>query len=90
MAQILPFPQTPEERLRAALRGLDMALAAQKEAFADFRANLSALGGAVSGLKASLHDYRGALDDTARDLRAAQSSARRLEATAERWVESAY
>lgn len=89
MAQILPFPQTSAERLRAALRGLETALAAQQAAFADLRTNLSTLGGAVSGLEASLQDYRGALDDTAQELKSARSSAHRLEATAGRWAAQA-
>lgn len=89
VAQILPFPQKPEDRLRAALRSLEMALAEQKDAFGALRANLAALGGAVSGLETRVHDYRGALAGTAHELQLAGASARRLEATAEGWMKAA-
>jgi ABC-type transporter Mla subunit MlaD len=86
MAQILAFPQKPEDRLRAALRSLEAALAEQKDAFGALRTNLAALGGAVSGLETSVHGYRGALAGTVRELDVARSSAQRLEATADTWM----
>ncbi|TCI00480.1 hypothetical protein EJV46_07570 [Roseococcus sp. SYP-B2431] len=89
MAQILAFPRTPDDRLRAALRSLEAALAEQKEAFGALRANLASLGGAVSGLEGSVQGYRGALAGTVRELDAARASARRLEATADAWTKTA-
>lgn len=89
MAQILAFPRKPEDRLRAALRSLETALAEQKAAFGELRTNLATLGGAVSGLETSVRDYRGALAGTARELERAGASARRLEATAEGWMKAA-
>jgi len=89
MAQILAFPQKPEDRLRAALRSLEAALAEQKDAFGALRTNLVALGGAVSGLETRLHGYRGALAGTAQEVEVARASARRLEATAEAWLKGA-
>lgn len=88
-ADILPFPQKPEDRLRAALRLLDTALTEQKLAFTEFRSNLAALGSAVSGLEGSVQNYRGTLAGTARDVAASQVAARRLEATAEIWLNQA-
>jgi ABC-type transporter Mla subunit MlaD len=89
MAQILAFPQKPEDRLRAALRSLEAALAEQKDAFGALRTNLAALGGAVSGLEASVHGYRGTLAGTVRELDRTRTSVRRLETTADAWMEAA-
>lgn len=89
MAEILAFPAKPEDRLRAALRSLERALAEQKDAFGALRANLAALGRAVTGLETSVQDYRGALAGTAREVELAGASARRLEATAEGWMKAA-
>ncbi|MDB5415767.1 MAG: hypothetical protein JWR10_4102 [Rubritepida sp.] len=88
-ADILPFPQKPEDRLRAALRSLEAALDDQKSAFDEFRSNLVDLGGAVSGLETSVQEYRGTLAKTAQDLQLAGSQARRLEATADIWLNDA-
>lgn len=85
-ADILPFVQPPEDRLRAALRNLESALAEQKLAFTEFRANLAALGGAVAGLETSVQDYAETLAATAEDVRAANAAARRLEASAGIWL----
>lgn len=89
MADILTFPQKPEDRLRAALRRLDDALAEQKLAFTEFRTNLAALGGAVAGLETSVQDYQGSLAATQEDLARSQAAARRLEATADIWLNQA-
>lgn len=89
MADILAFPQKPEDRLRAALRRLDDALAEQKLAFTEFRTNLAALGGAVNGLEGSLNQYRGSLATTQEDVARSHAAARRLEATADIWLQKA-
>jgi hypothetical protein len=89
MAQILAFPQKPEDRLRAALRGLEDALAEQKEAFGTLRSNLATLGGAVSGLQTSLRGYGGALAGTAQGMAKAHAEASRLETTADTWLKGA-
>jgi septation ring formation regulator EzrA len=89
MADILPFPHKPEDRLRTALRRLDDALAEQKIAFAEFRTNLAALGGAVSGLESSVQEYQSALAATQQDVAHSHAAARRLEATAEIWLNQA-
>ena len=49
-APLLTFPQTPQDRLRLALRRLETALATQAGAIAQFRENLAALKDATSGL----------------------------------------
>jgi len=85
-ADILPFVQHPEDRLRAALRSLESALAEQKLAFTEFRANLAELGGAVAGLETSAQSYATALASTAQDVDAAHNAARRLEASADIWL----
>jgi len=89
MADILSFPTKPEDRLRAALRRLDDALTEQKLAFTEFRTNLAALGGAVSGLDQSLQSYRSNLAETAQEVAASQAAALRLEATADIWLSQA-
>lgn len=89
MADILPFPTKPEDRLRAALRRLDDALTEQKLAFTEFRTNLAALGGAVSGLHESMETYRSTLAETAQDVAASHTAARRLERTADIWLNQA-
>jgi ABC-type transporter Mla subunit MlaD len=89
MADILAFPQKPEDRLRAALRRLDDALAEQKLAFTEFRTNLAALGGAVNGLEGSLHQYRDSLAATQQDVARTRTAAQRLQATADIWLQKA-
>ncbi len=86
MAEIVRFPARPEDRLRAALRALDAALSEQHAALAQFRGNLSLLGGAMAGLEDSVRDYRESLSRTAEDVAQAHASARRLERTAEIWL----
>lgn len=89
MAEILSFPHKPADRLRAALRHLDDALAEQRLAFTEFRTNLAALGGAVSGLEGSMQAYRGALATTQEGIGRSRDAARRLEATADIWLHQA-
>ncbi len=86
MADILTFPARPEDRLRAALRSLESALEDQESALAEFRGNLTLLDRAVSGLDASVQDYRATLARTADDVAGATAAARRLERTAEIWL----
>jgi chromosome segregation ATPase len=93
-AEILPFPprapaatRSPEERLRRALAELDAALDEQRAAVAEFRSHLGELGGAVSGLEDTLLKYVGQLTTTESDVLAAQESARKLEATADVWMQ---
>jgi uncharacterized coiled-coil protein SlyX len=89
MADILSFPHKPEDRLRSALRRLDDALVEQKLAFHEFRTNLAALGGAVSTLEDTVHEYQGALAETQKDVARSHDAARRLEATADIWLKQA-
>jgi len=89
MADILSFPTKPEDRLRAALRRLDDALTEQKLAFTEFRTNLAALGGAVSGLDQSVRAYRSTLAETAQEVSTCHDAARRLEETADIWLSQA-
>lgn len=82
-AQLLAFPDTPERRLRRALRALDAALAEQRSAVALFRAQLDELKGAVGRLGTSTRDLSGALADAAADTARAQAAAQQLVVTAE-------
>lgn len=85
-AEILPFPNRAEERLRAALAALDAALLEQKLAIAEFQEHLGALGGAVAGLEVSLRRYACELAATEADVLATREAALALEATAEGWL----
>lgn len=93
-AEILLFPQrtraepTPEERLRAALAKLDAALEEQREAVAEFQSHLGELGEAVAGLETGLRKYACQLTTTQSDVLAVQEGARKLEATADSWMQS--
>jgi len=89
LADIVPFPTKPEDRLRSALRRLDDALTEQKLAFTEFRTNLAALGGAVSGLDQSMQTYRATLAETAQELATSHVAARQLEAAADIWLNQA-
>jgi chromosome segregation ATPase len=82
-AAILDFPQSPEARLRVALRQLDAALAEQREAIAAFRAQITSLGDAVSGLEGSAATLRESLSEAAAETERAQQAAGTLMATAE-------
>lgn len=79
----LPFPQSPEDRLRLALRRLEAALAEQAAAVAGFRAGLASLREATGGLSIQVSRYHEALGETAEKLRHAHGAARALERTAE-------
>ena len=81
-AAIIPFPTTPDRRLRVALRKLDEALAEQKAAIAAFRTQVGALKTAVAGLGESTLELRARLDEAAGDTARAQIEAQRLQATA--------
>ncbi|WP_439594816.1 hypothetical protein [Falsiroseomonas sp.] len=82
-ADILPFPNTGERRLRVALRNLDAALAEQRQAIAAFRAELAALNSAVADLGQSTQLLQDRLHDAAEDTALAREAALRLQATAE-------
>lgn len=82
--ELLAFPQSPEDRLRLALRRLDAALSNQAAAVADFRANLSDLREAVCGLGGQVHRYRSTLDETAAKVGRTHQAALELERTADK------
>jgi len=82
-AEILPFPEKPEDRLRRALHALDRALAEQGAAVAGLRRELGALSGAVAELGGSLRSYSHVLAETQEAVLGAHAEARRLEATAD-------
>lgn len=82
-AELLAFPDTDERRLRRALRALDAALDEQRRSVAEFRAQMSALKGAVDQLGASAQDLTIALADAAGEASRAQAAAQQLVATAE-------
>ena len=82
-AEILPFPVTPEDRLRRALRALDRALDEQGAAVAGLRRELGALSGAVDELGGSLRCYSRGLAETQEAVLGAHAEARRLEAMAD-------
>jgi septal ring factor EnvC (AmiA/AmiB activator) len=82
-AELLAFPDTDERRLRRALRALDTALAEQRQSVAEFRAQLSALKGAVDQLGCSAQGLTVALADAAGEASRAQAAAEQLVATAE-------
>lgn len=93
-AEILLFPQPapaapppPKERLRAALAQLDAALDEQRDAVTEFQSHLGALKQAMAGLETSLHRYACQLDTTQSDVLAAHEGARKLEATADFWLQ---
>jgi uncharacterized protein YidB (DUF937 family) len=78
----LVFPDTPERRLRRALRQLDAALAEQRAAVGAFREQIGALKGAVEGLGARLGGLQGSLGEAAAEVEAARIASRELAATA--------
>ena len=80
---VLAFPQRPDDRLRLALRRLEAALGAQRDAVAGWRAELATLGSAVAGLREGALRYQASLSATAADLARARAAARALEATAD-------
>ncbi|HZF76360.1 MAG TPA: hypothetical protein VE033_11075 [Acetobacteraceae bacterium] len=82
-APLVAFPQSPEARLRLALRRLDEALAEQAEAVALFRREIGGLGEAVAGLHHSALALRDTLDEAAGETAQAHQASLRLLATAE-------
>lgn len=82
-AEVLAFPERPEDRLRRALRRLEGALLEQGQAVAAFRSDLAALSVAVVGLDGTLQAYRANLGTAATEAERARDAARRLEARAE-------
>jgi septal ring factor EnvC (AmiA/AmiB activator) len=83
-ATVAAFPQRPEDRLRLALRRLDEAIADQSDATAGLRAAIGDLSRTMTRLGQSVTGYRSALDSTAAEIERALTSARTLQATAER------
>jgi chromosome segregation ATPase len=83
-AEVLPFPQPPQDRLRLALRRLDEALAEQAAAIAGFRSGLTDLRQATQGLAGQLRHYQHQLAETGDQVQHAHQQARALERTAER------
>ena len=88
-AGLLPFPDTPERRLRRALGALDAALAEQRSAVAEFRAQIEGLRTTVAKLDGSTHVLRGALASAAEDAARAQAVARELMVTAAKLEQAA-
>lgn len=82
VARLLAFPDTPEHRLRRALGALDAALAEQRSAVAEFRAQIDGLRDAVAKLDGSAHALRGSLAGAADNTARAQAAARELMVTA--------
>lgn len=91
-AQIIPFPGRGDpaesaganERLVRALRGLEAALAEQREAVANWRVALVALQGSVQGVGEGLRRYHGSLDRLLTDVSALNGRAVWLE----QWADS--
>ncbi|WP_368414030.1 hypothetical protein [Falsiroseomonas sp.] len=86
---LLPFPDPPERRLRRALGALDAALAEQRGAVAQFRAQLGALRQTVAQLDGSTQALRGRLAGAAQDAARAQGAARDLLVTAAKLEQAA-
>jgi ABC-type transporter Mla subunit MlaD len=92
-ARIIPFPQRsaeptdpePAERLARALKGLEDALAEQRQAVASWRAALGTLQDTVESLGDGLRRYRGSLDGLHAKVTALNAEAGRLE----RWANGA-
>ena len=82
-AEILAFPEKPEDRLRRALRALDEALQGQAEAVAGLRQEVGALSGAVDGLGGSFRTYSAGLQAIRTALATAGTQASQLAATAD-------
>lgn len=87
--RLLPFPDTPERRLRRALGALDAALAEQRNAVAEFRAQIDGLRDAVAKLDGSTHALRGSLAGAAENTARAQAAARELMVTAAKLEQAA-
>jgi len=83
-AEIVAFPQRPQDRLRIALHKLDEALRAQSRATADFRNAMGELKTKVGGMQDGVLAYRDALDRTATEIDRAVKKAKELQETARR------
>jgi hypothetical protein len=81
--QVISFPDTADRRLRRALLSLDVALAGQRAAVAELRAQLGALDQAVDGLGSSAVALQGSLAGAAAENARAAAAARELQATAD-------
>ena len=88
-AGLLPFPDTPERRLRRALGALDAALAEQRSAVAQFRAQIGDLRNAVTNLDGSAQALKVTLASAAQDADHAQAAARELLVTAAKLEQAA-
>ena len=86
IAEVVAFPQKPQDRLRIALLKLDDALRAQAHATADFRAAMGDLKSKVGGMQSGMQSYRDALDRTASEIDRAVKKAKELQETAQRMV----
>ena len=83
-AEIVAFPQRPQDRLRIALHKLDEALRAQARATSDFRNAMGELKSKVGGMQTGMVAYRDALDRTATEIDRAVKKAKELQETARR------
>jgi hypothetical protein len=86
IAEVVAFPQKPQDRLRISLLKLDDALRAQARATADFRAAMGDLKSKVGGMQSGMQSYRDALDRTASEIDRAVKKAKELQETAQRMV----
>ena len=84
IAEVVAFPQRPQDRLRIALLKLDDALRAQARATADFRAAMGDLKSKVGGMQTGMQSYRDALDRTASEIDRAVKKAKEFQETARR------
>lgn len=85
-AQIIAFParpcapaDDPHQRLARALRGLDAALAQQRQAVAEWRTALASLRTTVQGVGEGLQHYGGALERLQAGIDGLNGQATRLE-----------
>lgn len=88
-AGLLPFPDTPERRLRRALGALDAALAAQRSAVGQFRAQIGELRDTMAKLDGRAHALKASLTSAAQDADRAQAAARDLVLTAAKLEQAA-
>jgi hypothetical protein len=88
-AGLVTFPDTPERRLRRALVALDAALAEQRSAVAEFRAQIGALRDTVARLDGSACALGTTLASAAQSADRAQAAARELVVTAAKLEQAA-
>lgn len=86
---VLAFPLRDDDRLRLALRRLEAAFEEQSYAFAEWRAALATLDGAMVGLREGVLRYQAGLAATSAELDRAREAARALDATADMMLERA-